>query len=118
MDNRHVKRLNIVQELFSLAFTNNSKQTASSKTQSILAKKQEINKLINEFAPKFPIDKIAKIDLVILQMSIYDLIFEKIEPPKVIINEAVELAKEMGSERSYAFINAVLGKVYEKHQQK
>jgi N utilization substance protein B len=50
--------------------------------------------------------------LAILQLAIYELLIEKKEPPKVIIDEAVELAKEFGSEKSYAFVNAILGKVY------
>jgi N utilization substance protein B len=50
--------------------------------------------------------------MAILQLAIYELLIEKKEPPKVIIDEAVELAKEFGSEKSYAFVNAVLGKVY------
>ena len=48
-----------------------------------------------------------------MRLSIYDLMIEKQVPPKVIINEAVELAKELGGDKSPGFINAVLGKVYE-----
>ncbi len=50
--------------------------------------------------------------MAILYLSIFELSLEKKEPPKVVIDEAVELAIEFGSERSYAFVNAVLGKVY------
>ena len=118
MDTRHENRQKIVQELYALSFSNTKDQITSEKTKQILEKKGKINELIHEFAPKFPIEKIAKIDLAILQLSIFDLQVEKHEPPKVIINEAVELAKELGSDRSYAFINAVLGKIYEKINQK
>lgn len=118
MDDRHINRQKIVQELYALLFSDTTDQITSDKTKLILEKKKEINELIHEFAPKFPIDKIAKIDLAILQLSIFDLLIEKQEPPKVIINEAVELAKELGSDRSYAFINAVLGKIYDKYNQK
>ena len=82
-------------------------------TSDIILKKEEINRLINKYAPKFSIENFAKIDLAILQLGIYELIYIKLEPPKVIIDEAVEMAKEMGSDRSFAFINAVLGKIYE-----
>ena len=54
----------------------------------------------------------AKVDLAIMQLAVYELIFEKKEPAKVIINEAVELAKEMGSDKAFGFVNAVLGKIY------
>lgn len=88
------------------------------RTSLIIKYEDRINEYIKTYAPKFPLRKIAKVDLAILQLAIYELLFEKKEPPKVIINEAVELAKEMGSNRSYAFINAVLGKIYQKHYAK
>lgn len=111
MDPRHEKRITIVQELFSLFF-NNKTTSFNDKTLKIVKNEKKINTLIEKHAQKFPLDKIAKVDLAILKLAIYELIIEKSEPPKVIIDEAVELAKEMGSERSYSFINAVLGKIY------
>ena len=111
MDPRHKERLKIVQELYSEEFTHQSKLTK--KTKDIIKSKDVVNLMIKKFAPKFPIDKIAKIDLAILHLSVYELKIEKKQPEKVIINEAVELAKELGSEKSYAFINAVLGKIYD-----
>jgi len=68
---------------------------------------------IKKAAPKYELSKIAKVDLSILRMSIYDLLIEKKQPPKVIINEAIDLAKELASEKSPAFVNAVLGAIYE-----
>lgn len=111
MDPRHKKRIKIIQELFSEEFY--PQNYLSSKTKKILKNKKEIIKIIEKYAPKFPVTKIAKVDLSILMLSIYELLIEKKQPQKVIINEAVELAKEFGSEKSYAFINAVLGKVVE-----
>jgi transcription antitermination protein NusB len=118
MDIRHQDRIKIVQELYSLFFTSKQDISISTKTELIKSKESKINEFIHEFAPKFPIDKIAKIDLAILQLSIYDLIIERKQPVKVVINEAVDLAKELGSDRSFAFVNAVLGKIYEKYQSK
>ncbi len=109
MDIRHQERIKIIQELYAQTFKS---QSVSDKTAAVIDKQTEINTLIKKYAAKFPVDKIAKLDLAILQLSIYELIFEKKEPPKVIINEAVELAKEFGSDKSYSFINAILGKVY------
>ena len=111
IDPRHKKRLQIVQELYSLEFTPQPKVT--SKTKAIVKVKSTLTDLIKEHAPKFPIDKIARIDLAILELAVYELKIENKEPAKVIINEAVEIAKELGSEKSYAFINAVLGKIYD-----
>ncbi|MFN4212433.1 MAG: transcription antitermination factor NusB [Microgenomates group bacterium] len=114
MDIRHQRRIKIVQQLYAYSFF--SQQPIDKfhlKTKKIIEKKDQLNSQIEKFAPRFPLKKIARVDLAILQLAIYELTIEKKEPPKVIINEAVELAKELGSERSYAFINAVLGKIYE-----
>lgn len=113
MDIRHQKRIAIVQELYARSFLpNQSIARYGKKTQEVISHIDTINNEIQKYASKFPIDKIAKIDVAILQLAIYELTKDKKEPPKVIINEAVELAKELGSEKSYAFINAVLGKIY------
>jgi len=62
-------------------------------------------------APEWPIDQIARMDRVVLRMGLYELKHGKDVPPKVVINEAVELAKAFGSENSSKFINGVLGTV-------
>lgn len=111
MDPRHLQRLKIVQELYGQDFT--KQPSLSPKTKLILNSLNSLNSQIIKHAPKFPLEKIAKIDLAILRLAIFELIIEKKEPVKVIINEAVELAKELGSEKSYSFINAVLGKIYD-----
>lgn len=117
MDIRHNQRIKIVQELYSNTFfpKGNPPSLAVAKTKGIIENKTQINDYIKKYAQKFPIEKIAKVDLAILQLAVYELVYEKKEPPKVIINEAIELAKDMGSERSFAFINAVLGKIYDQH---
>ncbi len=113
MDVRHQRRTVIIQQLYACSFSlDQGKKQLDRKTKTVLLHQKTINEIIAKFALKFPINKIARIDLAILQLSIYELTIEKKEPPKVVINEAVELAKELGSDKSYAFINAVLGKVY------
>jgi transcription antitermination protein NusB len=62
-------------------------------------------------APEWPIDQIARMDRVILRMGLYELKHSKSVPPKVVINEAVELAKAFGSENSSKFVNGVLGTI-------
>lgn len=113
MDRRHEIRVSIVQQLYSLKFAPlDSSDSVDVKVRAILKVTDEINKLITDAAPKFPLEKISRVDLSILQMAIYELVFEKKTPPKVIINEAIELAHEMGSEKTPGFINAVLGKIF------
>lgn len=113
MDPRHELRVKIVQQLFALSFPKGKIRLKNAKTKEIIKNNSKINDFIRKFAPKYPIDKIAKVDLAILQLAVYELMIEKKQPPKVIINEAVELAKEMGSDKAFGFVNAVLGKIYQ-----
>ena len=76
---------------------------------------QEINELIAKFAPAWPVKQIPVVDRNILRMAIFEMIFHKATPPKVVINEAVELAKTFGSESSPRFVNGVLGSLVEQH---
>lgn len=112
MDPRHELRVKIIQQLFALSFLNTEDQLSDSKTKQVIKNIPKINILIKKYAPKYPLDKIAKVDLAILQLAVFELMFEKKEPAKVIIDEAVELAKELGGDKAYGFVNAVLGKVY------
>jgi transcription antitermination protein NusB len=73
------------------------------------AKAAELDKALQPIAPEWPIDQIARMDRVVLRMGLYELLHEPDVPPKVVINEAVELAKAFGSENSSKFINGVLG---------
>lgn len=114
MDKRHLKRIHIVQNLYAWSFHQKPESFVNEedeKTKAVIEHLTEIDESIVKFAEKFSLDKIAKTDLAILRLGIYELLFEKTLPPKVVIDEAVEIAKELGGEKSYAFINAVLGKV-------
>lgn len=112
MDPRHQRRIKLVQELYAWSY---NKKTFLSETASLVIKnKEKIDQLIQDAAPKFPVEKIAKVDLAILRLAVYELVIEKKQPYKVVINEAIELAKEMAGERSPAFVNAVLGKIFQK----
>jgi transcription antitermination protein NusB len=107
-DPRHRKRQRLVQELFSMDFQN---QPVSRETKAILEFKPAIDSKIQQAAPDFPVEKINKIDLAVLRLATYELLVEKTEPQNVIIDEAVELAKEFGNNTSPAFINGVLGHI-------
>lgn len=73
----------------------------------------ELDAIIAPLAHDWPIDQIAIIDRDILRMSIYELSRDSYDTPaKVVINEAVELAKEFGSDNSYKFVNGVLGTIF------
>lgn len=114
MDKRHVRRTKVVQNLYAWSFANDFSSMPDpedERTKQIIEHIVEIDELINKHSEKFSTDKIAKTDLSILRLGVYELTIEKKLPPKVVIDEAVELAKELGGEKSYAFVNAVLGKV-------
>ena len=77
----------------------------------VLENKAEIDKIISAFAPNWPIDQMAIVDKNILRVAIYEMVLGGETPPKVAINEAVELAKSFGSDSSPKFVNGVLGSV-------
>lgn len=82
--------------------------------QGVIKNFSAIDKTIEKYAPEWPIHQITLIDRNILRIGIYELKFSKKIPPKVAINEAIELAKSFGGESSSRFINGVLGSIYKK----
>jgi N utilization substance protein B len=77
---------------------------------------ENIDETITKFAPQWPISQMKLVDLQILRISIYEGFIVKITPPKVAIDEAIELAKEFGGDSSSKFVNGVLGAIYEIHK--
>lgn len=115
-DPRHIRRIMLVQALYSRSFIGEQQlmelpSELAVELQTIEGHLSDIDKAIQTYAPKYPLDQVAKTDLAILRVAVYELTIKKTEPTKVIINEAVDLAKEMGSERAFAFVNAVLGAI-------
>lgn len=78
-----------------------------------MEKLPQIDQEIQACAPEWPISQINRVDLAVLRLGVWELM-EGENPYKVVIDEAVELAKEYGSENSPKFINGVLGAVYER----
>ena len=77
----------------------------------VASQQKAIDDIIRPVAPEWPIEQIARIDRVVLRIGVFELIFAGDVPPKVAINEAVELAKAFGGDNSSKFINGVLGTV-------
>lgn len=75
----------------------------------------KLDEVIQPIAPEWPISQIARMDRLILRIGTYELLMDKSVPPKVVINEAVELAKAFGGDNSSKFINGVLGTVLRQH---
>lgn len=78
----------------------------------VVARQDELDKILQPIAPEWPLAQIARMDRIVLRMGLYELLNEKDVPPKVAINEAVELAKAFGSDNSSRFINGVLGTAF------
>lgn len=72
----------------------------------------QIDKLITQLAPEWPIASISKIDLSILRMAIAEGFILKITPQKVVINEAIELSKEFSNDQTRKFVSGVLGNLF------
>lgn len=82
----------------------------------VLDKQDELDNIIIPLAPDWPIEQIAIVDKIVLRISLYELIIDPAGvPPKVVINEAVELAKSFGGDNASKFINGVLGSAFREH---
>lgn len=110
-DPRHKRRKRIVKQLFAMSFLT---QEIDEDAKIIADKFPELDQEITISAPQWPLDKLNKIDLTILRLATYEIIHTQ-TPPKVIIDEAVELAKEFGGESSPSFVNGVLGDVLKRN---
>jgi transcription antitermination protein NusB len=75
----------------------------------VAAHEAELDDILRPLASQWPIEQIARMDRVVLRIGIYELKYGKDVPPKVVINEAVELAKAFGGDNSSKFVNGVLG---------
>jgi transcription antitermination protein NusB len=80
--------------------------------EGVSAHSEELDEIVSRFSKDWAIERIARVDLSILRVAIYEILYRKEDVPTgAAINEAVELAKRYGGERSYAFINGILGSV-------
>ena len=71
----------------------------------------EIDKVIQENLDNWVIDRLNSVDKAILRLSVYSLIYQKDTPPPIVIDEAINLAKDFGTDDSYKFVNAVLDSI-------
>lgn len=134
---RHLARIAVMQTLFAHEFREGKdpKETleycakeygeklltdefAETLLKGVLSKLDEIYKVMQEEAPEWPVDRIARIDRAILAIGIYEVMHSKDVPPVVAINEGVEIAKGYGDRNSPKFINGVLSAVMNKYKPK
>lgn len=110
LDPRHLKRVQNMQALFAYDFSHLPEENEVD--PAIVVQLPEIDTLIKKAAPAWPIEQVNKVDLAILRVSVYELLNSD-TPPKVVIDEAIELAKEFGAEHSAKFVNGVLAHIAE-----
>ncbi len=84
---------------------------ADSIINGVIENQETIDQIIRATAPEWPLDQIARVDLVCLRIAVFELYIAQEVPHKVAIDEAIELAKEFGSEQSGKFVNGVLGTI-------
>lgn len=115
LDPRHQRRMETMQLLFAYSFYNqensqNFRQDLMDRIKPIVAKFDELDQLIAQFAPERPLTEINQVDLAILRLIVFESKYTD-TPSKVLVNEAIELAKEFGGENSPKFINGALAKL-------
>ena len=82
--------------------------------EKVFAQADEVDVLIKKFSDNWTLERMSMVDRNILRLGICELLFESSTPPKVVINESVEIAKKFGSEDSPDFINGILDKIFKK----
>lgn len=113
-DPRHKKRQEVIKALFAESFMRQPHHEEG--VSRIISSLPKIDNVIQSIAPEFPIEKINKVDLAILRLGVYEILIDQTQPQKVVIDEAIELAKEFGGETSASFINGALGKLIREFQ--
>lgn len=82
--------------------------------EGVLAHREDLDRTIQAYAPLWPVHLLSPVDRNLLRMALYELLHDRRTPPRVVINEAVELAKAFGSESTPRFVNGVLGSVMDR----
>ena len=93
-----------------LALSEKESKEANAKCQDILDNISDIDKAIEKALDNWSINRIGKVELAILRVAVYEIQYDKLEPA-IAINEAVEIAKEYGGDKSGAFVNGILAKI-------
>lgn len=91
-------------------FTDEESEYVQKKYEAIVARLDDIDNAINERAKGWTTERMSKVDLTIIRLGVYEIVYDDDIPAGVAVNEAVELAKLFGQDESYSFVNGVLAK--------
>lgn len=131
---RHLARTCVMQTIFAFEFKDHDpeklltevldefapklteREFAYETLKGVLEHKEKILKIIQKYAPQWPIEKIAKVDRAILEIGTYEIVFSDEVPEVVAINEAIEIAKHFGDLNSPKFVNGVLSSIMKEYK--
>lgn len=133
---RHLARIAVMQTLFAYEFRGGGdakkilktnlkeysdkkpeQKFAMSLLEGVMENQDDIRAKIEENAPQWPFDKIARVDRAILEIGTYEILYSEDVPPVVTINEAIEIAKSYGDDNSSKFVNGVLSTIMNKYKE-
>lgn len=105
------KQARLFMENTDMTITQEESEKIEEKAALVLARKSELDSLVNANTVGWDTTRMGKVEVTILRLAVYELRFDEEIPAGVAINEAVELAKKYGTENSGGFVNAILGKI-------
>lgn len=97
-------------------YTEEERELLKVRAQAVLEHAEEADELINQYAKGWQTRRMAKVDLSLIRLALYEIRYDETVPDKVAINEAVELAKKYGGNDSPSFINGILGRIIREQQ--
>ncbi len=108
---RHPANASLTARIEAIRLPDSAAAYAKELLDGVLGQLEEIDEMITSLAPNWPIHQLASVDRNVLRVAIFEIISGVDTPPKVAVNEAIEIAKAFGSESSPKFVNGVLGSV-------
>lgn len=111
-DSDHTQQADIyLEDLKDSDATNKAKAELKDRFEQVLSHLEEIDKKIEEKSKGWVLSRIAKVDLTILRLAVFEMLYDEQVPSGVAINEAVELSKKYGTDKSYRFVNGILASI-------
>lgn len=107
-DPRHLNRIKAFKAVFAHSFTVQAIPIEHELALAIIQNLETIDPIIQKCAPEWPVSQINRVDLSVLRLAVYELLFKRETPVKVILDEAVEIAKRYGGQSSGSFVNGAL----------
>ncbi len=105
-DPRHLNRIKAFKQIFSNSFL--TQEVDNALAVGAIAHQEQIDEIIKQSAPEWPLSQINRVDLSVMRLAIFELLYKQDVPIKVVLDEAVEIAKRYGGQSSSSFVNGAL----------